>query len=137
MPVSAIFENLGAGANIDDIMEWFGGLDREQIKAVIEFTTRTLDETPFVRFPALMLVLFNQGTPVKLRPFLLEHEVETAAQRRWGTLKNGELLKAAEEAGFEVFVTPDKNIDITRFWRFLDPRLLCSATHNGQPCAGT
>jgi uncharacterized protein (DUF433 family) len=37
MPVSAIFENLEAGANIDDIMEWFDGLDREQVKAVIEF----------------------------------------------------------------------------------------------------
>jgi uncharacterized protein (DUF433 family) len=40
MPVSVIFENLEAGANIDDIMEWFEGLDREQIKAVIEFAAR-------------------------------------------------------------------------------------------------
>jgi len=40
MPVSAIFENLEAGASIDDIMEWFEGLDREQIKAVIEFAAR-------------------------------------------------------------------------------------------------
>jgi hypothetical protein len=29
MPVSAIFENLEAGANIDEIVEWFDGLDRE------------------------------------------------------------------------------------------------------------
>ena len=29
MPVSSIFENLEAGANIDDIMEWFDGLDRD------------------------------------------------------------------------------------------------------------
>jgi hypothetical protein len=36
--------------------------------------------------------------------------VETAAQRGWDKLKNGELLKAAEDAGFEVLVTPDKNI---------------------------
>jgi len=43
---SVIFENLEAGANIDDIMEWFEGLDREQIKAVIEFAARSLDETP-------------------------------------------------------------------------------------------
>jgi hypothetical protein len=57
-----------------------------------------------------MLVLFDQGTPVNLRAFLLGHEIETAAQRRWDKLKNGELLKAAEEAGFDVFVTPDKNI---------------------------
>ena len=46
MPVSVIFENLEAGANIDDIMEWFEGLDRGQIKAVIEFAARSLDETP-------------------------------------------------------------------------------------------
>jgi uncharacterized protein (DUF433 family) len=46
MPVSAIFENLEAGANIDNIMEWFEGLDREQIKAVIEFAARSSDETP-------------------------------------------------------------------------------------------
>ena len=46
MPVSAIFENLEAGANIDDIMEWFEGLDREQVKAVIEFAVRSLDKEP-------------------------------------------------------------------------------------------
>src|SRR5205823_5393623 len=35
MPVSVIFENLEAGASLDDIMEWFDGLDREQVKAVL------------------------------------------------------------------------------------------------------
>ena len=30
MPVSAIFENIEAGASIDDILEWFEGLDRAQ-----------------------------------------------------------------------------------------------------------
>jgi uncharacterized protein (DUF433 family) len=44
--VSAIFENLEVGANIDDIMEWFDGLDREQVKAVIEFAARSLDKVP-------------------------------------------------------------------------------------------
>ena len=46
MPVSAIFENLEAGANIDDIMEWFDGLDREQVKVVIEFAARSPDKAP-------------------------------------------------------------------------------------------
>ena len=46
MPVSAIFENIAAGASIDDIMEWFDGLDREQVKAVIEFAVRSLDRVP-------------------------------------------------------------------------------------------
>ena len=46
MPVSAIFENLEAGANIDDLMEWFAGLDREQVRQAIHFATRSLDSTP-------------------------------------------------------------------------------------------
>ena len=46
MPVSAIFENLEAGANIDDIMEWFDGLDREQVKEVIHFAIRSLEKAP-------------------------------------------------------------------------------------------
>ena len=46
MPVAAIFENIEAGASIDDIMEWFDGLDREQVKAVIEFAVRSLDKEP-------------------------------------------------------------------------------------------
>ena len=57
-----------------------------------------------------MLVLFDQSTPVPIRPFLKGHTVETAWQRGWDKLKNGDLLRAAEEAGFEVLVTPDKNI---------------------------
>jgi uncharacterized protein (DUF433 family) len=46
MPVTAIFENIEAGANIDDLMEWFDGLNREQVKAVIEFAARSLDREP-------------------------------------------------------------------------------------------
>ena len=46
MPVSSIFENLEAGANIDDIMEWFDGLDRDQVRAVIEFAARSLNKPP-------------------------------------------------------------------------------------------
>jgi uncharacterized protein (DUF433 family) len=46
MPVSAIFENIAAGASLDDIMEWFDGLDRDQVKAVIDFAARSLDKEP-------------------------------------------------------------------------------------------
>ena len=46
MPVSAIFENLEAGASLHDILEWFEGLDGEQVKAVIEFAARSLDRAP-------------------------------------------------------------------------------------------
>jgi uncharacterized protein (DUF433 family) len=110
MPVSVIFENLEAGANIDDIMNWFEGLDRSQVKAVIEFAARSLDETPSSALGPLMLVLFDQGTPVPIRYFLKEHTVQTTAERGWDRFDNGELLRAAETAGFNVLVTPDKNI---------------------------
>ena len=43
MPVATIFQNLEAGANIDEIMNWYDGLDREQVKAVIDFAARSLD----------------------------------------------------------------------------------------------
>ncbi len=46
MPVSVIFENLEAGASVDDIMQWYEGLSREQVKAVIEFAVRSLDRLP-------------------------------------------------------------------------------------------
>jgi uncharacterized protein (DUF433 family) len=42
MPVSLVFENLEAGATIDEIMDWFH-LTREQIVAVLEFAARSLD----------------------------------------------------------------------------------------------
>ena len=57
-----------------------------------------------------MLVLFDQGTPEPLRHALIGHLVETAYERGWSSLKNGELIAAAESAGFEVFVTTDKNL---------------------------
>lgn len=57
-----------------------------------------------------MLVLFDQGTPVGIRDVLSEHTVSTANEQGWSTFKNGDLLKAAEQAGFEVFLTPDKNL---------------------------
>ncbi len=44
MPVATIFDNLEAGANIDDILQWFDGFDREQVKAVIDFAARSLEE---------------------------------------------------------------------------------------------
>jgi uncharacterized protein (DUF433 family) len=45
MPVSIVFENLEAGATIDEIMEWFH-LTREQIVTVLEFAARSLDPLP-------------------------------------------------------------------------------------------
>lgn len=57
-----------------------------------------------------MRVLFDQGTPVPLRNHLSGHQVSTAYELGWGSLKNGELLEQAQSHGFEVLVTTDQNL---------------------------
>ncbi|MBV9507123.1 MAG: hypothetical protein JO323_19185 [Acidobacteriia bacterium] len=57
-----------------------------------------------------MRILFDQATPVPLRPFLQGHTVRTAAQEKWDRLRNGELLKLAEASGFDMLLTTDKNL---------------------------
>ena len=57
-----------------------------------------------------MRVLFDQGTPAPLRQLLPGHEVSTAYERGWSTLKNGELLTVAEAQSFQVLLTTDTNL---------------------------
>lgn len=60
-----------------------------------------------------MRVLLDHNLPHKLRSILAAgsaHEFVTASFLGWGDLKNGELLQAAENAAFEVFVTGDRTL---------------------------
>ena len=57
-----------------------------------------------------MRILFDHGTPAPLRSFLTDHTVREAKAQGWDTFRNGDLLTAAEAAGFDVLVTTDKNI---------------------------
>jgi hypothetical protein len=54
-------------------------------------------------------ILFDQGTPVPLREYLTGHNVATAYEKGWSTLRNGELLAVAE-AHFDMLVTTDRNL---------------------------
>jgi len=56
-----------------------------------------------------MRILFDQGTPVPIRRSLTGHAIKTAREQGWSTLANGDLLRAAEEAGFELLLTSDTN----------------------------
>jgi uncharacterized protein (DUF433 family) len=42
MPVAIVFQNLEAGATVEEIMEWFD-LTREQITTVLDFAARSLE----------------------------------------------------------------------------------------------
>jgi uncharacterized protein (DUF433 family) len=45
MPVSVVFENLEDGVTIDELIELYDGLTRDQIKAVLDFAARSLEPT--------------------------------------------------------------------------------------------
>ena len=57
-----------------------------------------------------MQVFFDNGVPRGVASVLKEHVVEEARDRGWDRLTNGDLLRAAEAAGFEILLTTDRNI---------------------------
>ena len=58
-----------------------------------------------------MRILLDEQLPRQLAPYLKGHDVYTVKQQGWAGLKNGELLKEAATAGFEMFLTSDQNIE--------------------------
>jgi hypothetical protein len=97
-----------------------------------------------------MLVLFDHGTPRPLGRFLVGHTVQTARELGWEKLDNGQLLLEAEDAGFDVLITTDKNLRYQQnlegrriaivvlgnsMWRVLRPRaeLVVAAVNAATP----
>ncbi|HEY3741444.1 MAG TPA: hypothetical protein VGL53_16445 [Bryobacteraceae bacterium] len=57
-----------------------------------------------------MRILFDHGTPTRIAAALAGHAVTEAIDRGWDRISNGQLLNLAEEAGFELLLTTDKNL---------------------------
>ena len=57
-----------------------------------------------------MRILFDQGVPRGLTASLRGHEVTEARELGWERISNGELLKLADGAGFDLLLTTDKNV---------------------------
>ena len=57
-----------------------------------------------------MRILLDECLPAGLRRELTGHEAVTAPKMGWAGLKNGALLTQAAGAGFEIFLTADKNL---------------------------
>ena len=57
-----------------------------------------------------MKILFDQGTPAPLRRYLAGHSVDTAYERGWSNLSNGNLLDAMERDGYQLLITTDQNL---------------------------
>jgi hypothetical protein len=57
-----------------------------------------------------MKILFDNGTPKPIARCLTGHEVTFARRIGWHEMENGELIEQAEQAGYEVLLSTDKNI---------------------------
>jgi hypothetical protein len=57
-----------------------------------------------------MRILFDNGTPRGIARELAGHSVVEAREQGWDRLQNGDLLEAAETAGFDLLITTDKNL---------------------------
>ena len=57
-----------------------------------------------------MKILFDNGTPKPIARSLAGHTVTYARRIGWHELSNGELIRMAEDAGYEVLLSTDKNI---------------------------
>ena len=55
-------------------------------------------------------IIIDQNLTEYLRDLLPNHDVRHAHEMGWDRLNNGELLTAAEQAGFEVMLTADQSI---------------------------
>jgi uncharacterized protein (DUF433 family) len=42
VPVSALFDNLDSGATVDEFLQWFPGVSREQVDDVLSFASQSL-----------------------------------------------------------------------------------------------
>jgi uncharacterized protein (DUF433 family) len=43
VPVKALFENIEGGATVEAFLEWFPGVEREQVRAVLDYAQRSLE----------------------------------------------------------------------------------------------
>ncbi len=57
-----------------------------------------------------MRILFDHGTPRPLRGHFPEHSIDTAAEKGWSQLGNGELLDRAERDEYDLMITTDQNM---------------------------
>jgi len=83
-----------------------------------------------------MRILFDQGTPVAVRRFLLGHTMRTIRQEGWAILTIGELLRVAEEAGFELLPTTDNSLAYQQNIKGERSPSSSSAGTGGSRCSG-
>jgi hypothetical protein len=65
-----------------------------------------------------MKILLDESVPQNLRLLIGGgHKIATAWYQGWSGLKNGVLLDAAEQAGFDLFITADQELSTSKIWQ--------------------
>ena len=77
-----------------------------------------------------MKIIPDESVPQKLRLLIEGHVVVTTWFQGWSGLKNGALLTAAEEAGFDLFITADQEISYQQNLTGRKMALLVLSTNN-------
>jgi hypothetical protein len=77
-----------------------------------------------------MKIILDESVPQKLRLLIEGHVVVTVAFQGWSRLKNGALLTAAEETGYELFITADQEITYQQNLTGRKMALLVLSTNN-------
>ena len=57
-----------------------------------------------------MKILFDNGTPKPIAEKLVGHDISFARKIGWHELENGDLIQQAEDNGYDVLLSTDKNI---------------------------
>ena len=57
-----------------------------------------------------MRILFDHNTPRPLRRCLAEHDVDTAGEKGWDAIGNGNLLDNAEREGYDIVISADQSM---------------------------
>jgi hypothetical protein len=55
-------------------------------------------------------ILFDVNTPYPLARYCAGHEISRASEMGWAAISNGELVRVAEQAGFDALVSCDQNL---------------------------
>jgi hypothetical protein len=53
----------------------------------------------------MLRVLFDKNVPYLLRRHLIDYHVQTADDEGWAQVSNGELIRCAEEAGYQIMLS--------------------------------
>lgn len=101
VPLRNLIDYLERGYSLDEFLDAFPSVSREQAVAALEAAHAEL---------TAHAILLDEQLPRQLARELRGPQARTVQQQGWAGLTNGELLRRAAANGFEIFVAADRNL---------------------------